>query len=462
MKQLIPVKSKLPKSVKIIFDQFSKAGYQIYLVGAAVHNLLTGKKKIENCDFTTNATPPEIQKLFPDSFYDNQFGTVGITLDAVTPSTKKEEVYEITTYRTEFGYSDLRHPDQVQWGKTLEEDLSRRDFTINAMVIGPNKKGQLELIDLFNGQKDLKNKVIRAVGNPEDRFNEDALRMIRAIRIAGQLSFTIEENTLKAIQKNASLIKKISPERIRDELFKILESNYPADGFQLLFSSGLLQHLLPELIKGYGLKQARHHLYDVWTHSLNSLRKCPSKDLLVRLATLLHDVGKPIVAKGKGEQRTFYNHEVVSANIARNIAETLHFKKEEREKLVTLVRWHQFSVDEHQTDKAMRRFIRRVGKENIKDMIDLRIGDRLGGGCKTATSWRLRLFLKKVADVQKHTPSVSDLKVNGHDVMKLLKIKPGPQVGKILNQLFEEILDNPALNKRSHLLKRIKELGKTL
>lgn len=462
MRKVLPVISKLPKPVKIVFDKFTRDGYQIYLVGAGVRNLLMNKKKIENCDFTTNATPPEIQKLFPDSFYDNQFGTVGLTLDTITSGTKKEEVYEITTYRTEFGYSDQRHPDQIKWGKTLKEDLSRRDFTINALVIGPNKQGELELIDFFNGQKDLKNKIIRAVGKPSDRFQEDALRMIRAIRIAGQLSFTIEEKTLKAIQKNAPLIKKISPERIGDELFKILEINYPADGFQLLFSSGLLQHTLPELIKGYGLKQAKHHLYDVWTHSLNSLRKCPSKDTIVRLATLLHDVGKPVVAKGKGEKRTFYNHEVVGANMTRNIAERLHFKKEDREKLAILVRWHQFSVDEHQTDKAMRRFIRRVGKENIKEMIDLRIGDRLGGGCKTATSWRLRLFLKKVADVQKHTPSVSDLKVNGHDVMKVLRIKPGPQVGKILNQLFEEILDNPALNKRNHLLKRIKELGKKL
>lgn len=458
MHKTIPVKSQLPPAVKIVFRKFRQNHFEIYLVGAAVRNLLTGQKKLIDCDFTTNATPDRIQKIFPDSFYDNQFGTVGIALKKIFPKTKKEEVYEITTYRTEKNYLDRRHPDQIQWGKTLAQDLSRRDFTINALVIGPTKLEQLELIDLFSGQEDLKNKIIRAVGDPASRFNEDPLRMLRAIRIACQLSFMIETNTFTSIQKMSHLIKGISGERIRLEIFKILQSSHPADGFRLLYSSGLLEQLFPELLRGYGVAQAHHHLFDVWTHSLKSLEKCPSKDPLVRFATLLHDVGKPIVARGEGQERTFYNHEVVGAAIARKIADRLHFKKEDREKLVGLIRWHQFTVNENQTDKAIRRFISHVGKENLKDIIDLRIGDRLGGGCLTATSWRLRLFLKKIADVQKHTPSINDLKVDGHDVMKALKIKPGPEVGQILKTLFEEVLDNPSINKKTLLLKRIKKL----
>ena len=241
--------------------------------------------------------------------------------------------------------------------------MKRRDFTINAMALDPKGK----ITDLFGGQEDLRKKLIRCVGNPEERFREDALRLIRAVRIATQLRFVIEEKTFLAIKKNANLIKDISGERIRDELFKILRSDYPADGFQLLFNCGLLDQIIPELAQCFGVAQAKHHKFDVFKHSIESLRHCPSKDPIVRFATLIHDIGKPPTAQGVGENRTFYNHEVVGASIARNIAQRLAFSKKDREKLVTLVRWHQFTVDEHQTDRAIRRFIRRVGKENLKD-----------------------------------------------------------------------------------------------
>jgi tRNA nucleotidyltransferase (CCA-adding enzyme) len=267
-----------------------------------------------------------------------------------------------------------------------KDDLARRDLTINAMAITLDTN--MRIVDPFGGQKDLKNKIIRAVGDPDDRFKEDALRMLRAIRIASELSFTIEPNTFQAIKDNIDLIKEIANERIKDELFKILKSNYPSDGLTLLFTSGLLEILLPELTKGYGLAQTKHHIYDVWMHSLMSLKNCPSEDPLVRFATLIHDIGKPIVAKGEGEERTFYNHEVVSANIASKIADRLRFSNVEKQRLITLVRWHMFTCDERQTDSAIRRFIKNVGKENLKDMVDLRVGDRLGGGAKE-TSWRL-------------------------------------------------------------------------
>jgi putative nucleotidyltransferase with HDIG domain len=442
---------KIPPAVFDIFDKFLKENKEIYLVGGAVRDLLLGKIPLD-CDFTTNALPEEIQKILPDSFYDNIFGTVGLIIE----TDKVSEKYEITTFRGEQGYSDNRRPDNVWWGKSLEDDLKRRDFTINAMALR-YAQGKLELIDLYEGQKDLENKLIRAVGNPIERFSEDALRMLRTIRFSSQLGFLIEENTFSAIKEKSKLLENISKERIKDELFKILKSNYPTEGIVLLYNCRLLDYIIPELIKGYGLKQAKHHIYDVWNHSLMSLKNCPSKDPLVRLAALIHDIGKPIVARGEGENRTFYNHEVIGASIARNLAKRLKFSKKESERLITLVRWHQFTVDERQTDSAIRRFIRNVGKENISDMLDVRTGDRLGGGAKE-TSWRLEEYKKRIAEVQVQPFSVNDLKVNGNDVMEILKIKPGPKIGEILSELFNEVENQKLENEREALLKKIKKI----
>jgi len=459
MRAPLPAKigKKIPDQVWKVFQKFTDAGYEIYLVGGAVRNLLWGKTPT-NCDFTTNAHPEVIQSLFLDSFYDNVFGTVGLAIKRG----KKQETYEITTYRGERGYGDHRHPSRIWWGKSLEEDLKRRELTVSAFVIGPKKNlpsgpESLELIDLFEGRKDFEKKIIRAVGNPQQRFKEDALRMLRAIRLATQLSFTIEPVTFEAIQKNAHLINKISKERIREELLKILASDFPADGITLLLSSSLLQYLIPELLKGYGLSQKGHHLYDVWTHSVESLRHCPSKDPIVRLATLIHDIGKPYVVKGKGKNRTFYNHEMVSTKIAQNLAERLKFSNKDKEKLVTLVRWHQFTCDERQTDSAIRRFIRNVGQQNLNDILALRIGDRLGGGAKE-TSWRLEKFKQRLIEVQKQPFTVADLKVNGHEVMKILGLKPGPKVGEILEKLFEKVVEGKLKNQKRILLKEIQKL----
>lgn len=449
MEQLLPEAKikKIPPEVIEIFKIFTEAGYEIFLVGAGSRNLLSGRLLVD-CDFTTNAHPEVIQSLLPDSFYDNVFGTVGVIIG--------REKYEITTYRGEQGYSDFRRPDKIWWGKSIEEDLKRREFTISAIAIGP-VKGDLKrykIIDLFGGQEDLEAKIIRAVGHPQERFAEDALRMMRAIRFASQLGFIIAPPTFTAIQKKAALLNRISRERIKDELFKILKSDFPTEGITLLFSSGLMQFIIPELIKGYEMKQAKHHIYDVWTHSLLSLKHCSSPDPLIRLATLLHDVGKPKVAKGEGEERTFYNHEVIGAAMARRIAQRLKFSKKEEEKLWLLVRWHQFSVDERQTDSAIRRFIRNVGKENLNDMLSLRTGDRLGGGARE-TSWRLEEYKQRLIEVQKQPFTVTDLKVNGHDVMKIFNLKPGPEVGQILSNLFKEVVEKKIKNQREILLKRL-------
>lgn len=457
------MKFKIPPFVRKIISTFQKAGHEIYIVGGAVRDLLM-KRVVTDWDFTTDATPEIVLGLFPDGFYDNKFGTVGISHPSL------EKPYEITTFRKEIGYTDRRHPDKIIWGKTIEEDLVRRDFTINAMALRPAKRrsGQalnFTLIDPHGGQKDIKKKLIRAVGNPIKRFQEDALRMFRAVRIATQLGFTIEEKTFQAIKNNIDLIDHISAERIRDELLKLLSYPYAADGYMVLRNSGLAQKILPEVEQGFGLAQkspGRHHLWDVGTHNVLSLKYCKSEDPIVKLATLIHDVGKPLVVKKQKDGTiTFYNHEVLGASIASNIGRRLRLSKKDQERLVTLVRWHQFTVDERQTDSAIRRFIRNVGKENLQDILDLRVGDRLGGGARE-TSWRLEKFKKRLAEVQKQPFSVRDLKINGHDVIKTLNIHPGPLVGRILNQLFKEVVEDKKKNERKYLLKRIKQISKSL
>lgn len=441
----------LPPKAKHIITSLTKAGYQAYAVGGSVRDTLMGRPT-HGWDFTTNAKPEEILSVFPDSFYDNQFGTVGVKLRK-PKSDEVEDIYEITTYRSEKGYKDHRHPDVVHWGDSIEEDLSRRDFSINAIAWDGKT-----FVDPFHGQEDLKNKLIRAVGEPEARIEEDSLRMMRAVRIASELGFMIEPETLSAIKASAKLISDISAERVRDELMKILASPFAADGILILKNTGLLKEILPELDSAFTIGQKspkRHHIYDVGTHSVMALKNCPSTDPVVRLATLLHDIGKvPTYKVGSDGVVTFYNHEVLSTRLAKAILARLRISRKDTERILTLIRWHQFTVDERQTDSALRRFIRHVGKENLEDMLALRIGDRLGGGA-TETSWRLELFKKRLEEVQKQPFSVTDLKVNGHDVMKVLNVKPGPIIGKVLNDLFTEIEAGTLQNERKELLEKI-------
>ncbi|HKC05196.1 MAG TPA: HD domain-containing protein [Patescibacteria group bacterium] len=438
---------QLPKSVQDILDKFDNADYEIYVVGGAVRDILMGKIT-NDWDFTTSATPEEILKIISDGFYDNQFGTVGLSVEGF------ERPFEITTFRSEEGYSDARHPDKISWGKSLKEDIERRDFTINSMAIDKD----LKIIDLFNGQKDIDAKKIRAVGDPDARFAEDALRMMRAVRIGAELGFTIEEKTFEAIKKSAPLINKIAKERVKDELFKLIASANPYEGMILFRTSGLMAEILPEMEKCFGVEQkspGRHHIYDVGTHLLMSLKNCQSEDTITRFATLIHDIGKPqTYRKLENGTITFYNHEMVSTKIAENIAERLRFSRKETDKLIALVRWHQFTVDEHQTDSAIRRILKNVGPEYISDMLILRVADRLGGGARE-TSWRLEEFKKRLVEVQKEPFSVRDLKIDGNDVMKELNMKPGPEVGKILSDLFEKVVNKEVENEKEGLLKAL-------
>ncbi|CAN5311572.1 HD domain-containing protein [soil metagenome] len=439
----------IPDEVKEILKIFEGENFEIYIVGGAVRDLLMGKIP-SDWDFTTNANPEKILEILgEDAFYDNKFGTVGL------PSKENLDPFEITTYRTESGYEDARHPTNVKWGKSLDEDLERRDFTINAMALNKN----LEVIDPYKGHIDLDKKIIKAVGNPTERFTEDALRMMRAVRIAAQLNFRIEEKTFEAIISNSILITKISKERIKEELFKIISSNHPSEGILMLKDSGLLEIILPEVYKMFGVEQkspGRHHIYDVGTHCLMALKFCDSNDPIVRFATLIHDIGKPQTMKKLATGTiTFYNHEVVGTFIAERIADRLKFSKHEKEKLLKLVRWHQFTVNEFQTDAAIRRFIKHVGAENLDDMLILRTADRLGSGSKE-TSWRTEDFKKKLIEIQKEPFAIKDLKINGSDVMKELNLKPGPEVGKILEELFKEVVEKKIENTKENLLNQIR------
>jgi len=445
------LKLNIPAQVREILDKFIKAKFEIYIVGGVVRDAIL-EKKLYDWDFTTNAVPEEILKLFPDGFYDNTYGTVGLeNEDGGKP-------YEITTFRTEHGYSDNRRPDEVKWGKSLKEDVVRRDFTINALALNP----KFEVIDLVDGLQDVQNKLIRAVGNPTERFAEDALRMMRAVRLAAQLGFTIEQATLQAIQANAGKITQISAERIRDELLKIIASDYPVDGYLLLKNCGLGKYILPEMESTFGVQQkspGRHHIYDVGTHSVESLRHCQSADPITRLATLIHDVGKVKTQKIYPDGKiTFYNHEMESAKIAAKIADRLCFSNAQTDKFLRLVRWHQFSVDDRQTDSAIRRLIKNVGLENVPDILALRVGDRLGGGARE-TSWRLEKYKARLITVQKQPFSVTDLKVNGRDVMEIKKVPSGPLVGKYLKALFEEVVEKGLPNEREVLLEKLKALN---
>ncbi len=439
---------KLPKEVIDLMNVFNKNKYQIFVVGGAVRDALLNKV-VDNWDFTTNAIPEQILNMFPNGFYNNIYGTVSISKDKI--------IFEITPFRKESGYSDLRHPEKIEWAKTIEEDLSRRDFTINSMAFdGKN------IVDPYFGQKDLSNKLIKAVGNPDIRFNEDALRLLRAVRFTSQLGFLIEDNTRNSIQKNATLITKISWERIRDEFLKILESDHPAEGILFLKSTGLLSYILPEVDVCFSIPQKspkRHHIYDVGTHLIMALKNCPSYDPITRFATLIHDIGKVKTFRKdkKTELITFYNHEVVGKKQAETIADRFKLSNKQKDKLVILVGEHQFTVTELLTDKAIRRFVRSVTKEYLQDMLDLRTADRIGSGA-TPTSWRLDLFKKRLIEVQKQPFQIKDLKIDGNDVMKILKIKPGPKVGEILKKLFDRVVERKVKNEKDILIKNLEGL----
>jgi len=450
----------LPKEVKTVIMSLEKKGYEAYVVGGCVRDVLLGKEP-EDWDITTSAKPEEIQKIFPKSFYENKFLTVTVQTGSRKPKLKE---IEITTFRSEAKYTDKRHPDEVKFAKTLKEDLARRDFTVNAIAIDLAKPS-FEIIDPFDGQKDLKNKAIRAVGNAQERFSEDALRMMRAVRFVATLGegWKIEEGTGEAIKKNALGLGAIAKERIREELMKIIMSERAAEALDTLRQIGLLKYIIPELETGIGVSQNKHHIYECYEHSLRSLDYTARKNFnkYVRLAALFHDIAKPKVKRGEGQDATFYGHEIVGARMTIQILDRLRFSKKDIEKIVKLVRYHLFyyNVDEV-GDSSVRRLVRQVGPESMEELLQVRMADRIGSGVPKAEPYKLRHLKYIIEKVSQDPISVKMLKVSGNDVMKILKIDSGPKIGRILDVLLGYVLSDPKKNKKDFLEKKVKELGK--
>jgi len=341
----------------------------------------------------------------------------------------------------------------------LEEDLERRDFTVNA-IAHDLKSG--ELVDPFGGRDDIKKKVLRTVGDPEARLNEDALRLLRAVRLAADLDFSIDTKTSAAVKKLAGLLEFIAKERVRDELAKIVMTPRAAAGVQALEDYGLLKFVLPELREGIGVGQNEHHIYSVWEHNLKSLEYAVKKDyaLEIRLAALLHDVGKPRTKAGNGKTSTFYNHEMAGARIAARMLDRLHVPKHIAESIIHLIRYHMFYYNVGEVSAAgVRRFLARVGPESIDDLIKVREADRIGSGVPKAVPYKLRHLLFMIEKVKRDPISPKMLKINGEEIMELLAIKPGPKVGKILAVLLEEVIEDPFKNEQVLLKRRVEQLN---
>lgn len=449
--------SQIPQEVITVVETLERAGHEAYIVGGCVRDLLLGRKP-KDWDVTTNATPEAIQALFEETYYTNEFGTVGVVNASVSDDSYK--VIEVTPYRLEGRYSDARRPDSVVFSQDIADDLKRRDFTINALAYSPTKG---ELIDLYDGIKDIEAGILRAVGAPVARFEEDALRLLRAIRIAAELGFAIEGHTLAAIGETAGQLEKISKERVQAEFVRIINSSKPMDAIILCQKLGLLRYIVPELEEGIGIEQNQAHKYDVWEHNLRALQHAADKGwpFSIRIAALFHDIGKP-KSRRRDEARgdwTFHGHDVVGARMTKKALESLKFPRETIDLTTSLVRWHMFFSDpEKITLSAVRRIIRNVGPEHIEELINLRICDRIGTGRPKEQPFRLRKYQAMIDEALRDPISVGMLKIDGKRLMEITGQAAGPKIGWTLHALLEEVLDDPKINTAEYLEKRAGEL----
>lgn len=433
-----------------ITGRFLEKGYQCYLVGGSVRDLLLGHN-VFDYDFATDARPEEVIRLFkrvvPTGI---KHGTVSVIL--------KEKQYEITTYRSDGRYLDGRRPESVSFSDTLEEDVRRRDFTINGLAYDIDKG---EIIDYVGGIDDINKKIIRTIGDPDERFSEDGLRPYRACRFAAKLYFSIDEQTFNAIPKALDIAAKVSIERVRDELMKLIETEKPSIGFEYMRKSGLLGLFIPELLDCYGLSQNKYHIYDIYYHSIYSCDGVPEADKIIKLAALLHDIGKVATRRmGEDGENTFYNHEVIGAKISGRIMKRMKFSNEEIIRVTNLVLNHMFHYVDEWTDGAVRRFLRKVGTENMEDLFTLRLADRRGNGQRDGLPAPIKVLKRRIDKVIEDDSalSVRDLEIDGHVIMSEFNISPGPMIGRILNELLELVLDNPEMNRKEILLSEAKKI----
>ncbi len=421
---------------------FTSNGFSLYIVGGCVRDFVL-KRTITDMDFATNAKPEEVISLF------HKVIPTGIEHGTVTVLFKGEQ-FEVTTFRSEDEYLDNRRPKSVSFIGSIEEDLQRRDFTINALAVDVENGN---ILDFHDGLKDIKDKTIRAIGDPVVRFSEDALRMMRACRFAATLEFTIESNTLFAMKKLHSTLSTVSGERIHIELFKILTSAVPSVAFNIMDETGILSLLFPELAACKGIGQKGAHIWDVLDHSLYSCDAAPRTDVLIRLAALLHDIGKAVTKKiDDNGIITFYHHEQESVRLAKELMIRIKCSNNEISKVLHLIKHHMFHYTPEMSDAGVRRFIARVELEHIDDLFTLRLADQKGT-CGVNSIENLVEFKKRIeVELEKpHLLSIKNLKINGDDLISI-GIPKGPFIGIILNELFEYVLSEPQENEKEKLL----------
>lgn len=441
----------VPADVHALCERLRARGRRAWIVGGCVRDLIAGRPA-NDWDIATDARPEELLRIFPRAI------PTGIEHGTITVVGSGHH-YEITTLRGEGTYSDGRRPDWVAFVDDITADLARRDFTVNAIAIDPTDG---RLIDPFDGRADLKRRVLRAVGQPRERFAEDGLRVLRAARFVATLELDLDPETEEAIEPTLDTYRKVAEERIRDEWVKTMAARAPSRAFEVMRRTGILAVTCPELLEGIGMDQNKWHAYDVWRHGLECMDACAG-DSILRIAALLHDVGKPRTRtwSEKTGDYTFYDHDRVGAEIADPIAARLRFSNEDRGRIVSLVRNHLFHYSDEWTDAAVRRWIRRVGRERLQDLYALNEADVRAKGRDPlqdlASLSELKTHVARVL-AQGAALSTRDLRVNGHDLMRDLNLAPGPLIGKILDALLEAVTNEPAINDRQQLLARAREL----
>ena len=445
------MKISLPHYIFDFSNIFNEAGFELYLVGGALRNIVAGMDPTDY-DFSTNANPKQVISLF------KRVIPTGIKHGTVTVLFKNRQ-FEVTTYRVDGKYSNSRHPDNILFTSDILMDLQRRDFTINAMAYNLNNG---DFLDPHNGKDDLKRKTIMAIGNPEERFSEDGLRLMRACRFASQLNFSIDKKTVEGMIRAASYIKNVSAERIMDELVKIMKTDIPSNSFKIMRDTGLLEIVLPELKDCVDIAQKGFHQFDVFEHCIYACDAAPKNNLEVRLAALFHDIGKPAVLKiDEFNMPQFHGHERMSSKIAGKILRRFKFPRRVENKVCKLIEHHMFFYTSEWKDNAVRKFISKIGLEDLNDLVLLRMADQYGFARKHFIHDSLQDFKKRINEVlnKDNAFTIKDLAINGEELKNELKIAEGPRIGIILKELLDAVMDDPKMNNKTDLLNLSKNLN---
>jgi tRNA nucleotidyltransferase (CCA-adding enzyme) len=439
-------RAQIPADVMAIYRRLRESGHGAWVVGGCVRDHLMGRP-VADWDLCTTARPEQVRRLFSHTIPTGiEHGTITVLID--------KRPYEVTTLRGETTYTDGRRPDGVFFVEDITHDLARRDFTINAIAYDP---GRDQLIDPFGGIPDLARGIIRAVGDPMERFREDGLRVLRAARFVATLEFDLDDATRRAIEPNLTTFVKVSAERVRDEWLKTMKATRPSRAFEVMRTTGILALVCPPLVEGYGCTQNRHHEFDVWTHTMRALDYTPPGDAILRVAALLHDVGKPRTRRVREDtgEVTFYNHERVGADLADDFLRAYRFSNDERARVTHLIRHHLVAYDDGWTDAAVRRFIQRVGPAALDSLLTLCAADSRAKGAAMGDDLdRLERLRARVAAVLAagNALTTRDLQIDGNDLQRELGLPPSRRIGEILTALLERVIEAPSLNQRDRLL----------